>query len=124
MIYVEDNVVNLSRGDDAELLIPLQTEDGEVYEMAADEYLIFGVKEKPDDESPVLLEIESARGGNTIVFHHDDTNEMEIGAYSAEAQLMTHDGKRYTVWPKLTGAMRTSKSNRKNFILMTEVVRR
>ena len=48
---------------------------------------------------------------------------MQIGMYSAEIQLMKEDGSRVTVWPKLTGGSRTSTANRKNFCLMTEVVR-
>ena len=58
------------------------------------------------------------------MFKHEDTNELSPGYYSAEVQLMTEDGKRITVWPKLVGNNKTSNSNRKNFCLMTEVVYR
>lgn len=128
MIYISNDsssneVINLTRGDDASIEVSLTLDDGTEYDMDSNDYLIFGVREAPTDDSPVLISIESDRGSNTIVFEHDDTNEMDIGTYSAEIQLMTSDGKRYTVWPKLTGNMRTGKSNRKNFVLMTEVVR-
>ena len=128
MIYIstsadKSEVINLTRGDDAVITIPLETGDGENYEMDENDYLIFGLKETPTQESPILLNIESEKGSNKIVFSHEDTMDMEIGQYSAEIQLMTSDGKRYTVWPKLMGNSRTSKSNRKNFVLMTEVVR-
>ena len=126
MIYISDNnsVVNLTVGDDAVLTIPLKTDDGEDYDLAEHEYLIFTVREKPNEESPILLEIQSAEQSNDIVFTHADTADLTPGFYSAEAQLMTSDGKRITVWPKLEGNARTSNANRRNFCLMTEVVYR
>lgn len=123
MIYVEDNVINLTRGDDAVLIVPLTKPDGTEYILEEQEYLIFGVRELPREDSAVLLEIQSGNGDNTIEFKHSDTAEMDTGFYSAEIQMMTEGGERITVWPKLTGNSRTSKSNRKNFCLMTEVVR-
>lgn len=127
MIYISTNsdgssVVNLTVGDDATLTIPLKTDDGQTYDMAVDEHLIFSVREKASPDSQLLLEIMSDNGSNDILFTHNDTKDMLPGFYSAEAQLMTSDDKRITVWPKLTGKERTNTGNRKNFCLMTEVV--
>lgn len=129
MIYISSNsdgssVINLTVGDDATLTVPLKTDDGEDYEMSQYEYLIFTVREKPSLDSSILIEIQSFLGSNDIVISHYDTAGMLPGFYSAEVQLMADDGKRITVWPKLTGNARTSSSNRKNFCLMTEVVGR
>lgn len=129
MIYISSNsdgssVINLTVGDDATLTVPLKTDDGEDYEMTQNEYLIFTVREKPSLDSTILIEIQSDPGSNDIDIAHDDTADMLPGFYSAEVQLMADDGKRITVWPKLTGNARTSSSNRKNFCLMTEVVDR
>lgn len=127
MIYISDasdgsNVINLTVGDDASFTVALKTDDGDPYEMAAHEFLIFSVREKASLESPLLLEITSELTSNVIDITHDDTKDMAPGFYSAEVQLMTDDGKRITVWPKLQGNSRTSVANRKNFCLMTEVV--
>ena len=127
MIYIsrgkEDmQVINLTRGDDAALTVALTGDDG-AYEMGEGEYLIFGVREMPTEESELLLSLRSNNGSNIIRFAHGDTERMQIGMYSAEIQLMKEDGSRVTVWPKLTGGSRTSTANRKNFCLMTEVVR-
>lgn len=127
MIYISTNsdgssVVNLTVGDDATLTIPLKTDDGQTYVMAVDEHLIFSVREKASPDSQLLFEIMSDNGSNDILFTHNDTKDMAPGFYSAEAQLMTSDDKRITVWPKLTGKERTNTGNRKNFCLMTEVV--
>lgn len=124
MIYVENNVINLTRGDDAVLTVPLKTQDGEEYTLGDEEFLIFSVREFPTEDSELLIEIESDPGSNQIVFTHDITANLNCGLYSAEVQMITDDGLRYTVWPKLSGASRYStKTNRKNFCLMTEVVR-
>lgn len=129
MIYIDSksgggSVINLTIGDDASLEVALNTDNGEEYTMSQSEYLIFSVREKPTEESPLLIEIESDRGSNEIEIAHADTTNMSPGFYSAEVQLMTEDSKRITVWPKLTGNERTSSANRKNFCLMTEVVYR
>ena len=132
MIYISSgadgsSVINLTRGDDATLVIELTVSDNDSsvvreYVMDEDEYLIFSVREKPSSDSPLLLELRSQPGLNEIDFTHDDTADLEVNAYSAEIQLMTGNNQRYTVWPKLTGNNRISKSNRKNFYIMSEVV--
>lgn len=124
MIYISDNVINLTRGDDAVLTMLLKDSEKHEYELDSREYLIFGLRETPTEDSPLLLEINGERGDNKIPFAHDDTKDLPVGYYSAEVQLMTSDGQRITVWPKLIGNSRTSKSNRRNFCLMTEVVTR
>lgn len=124
MIYIENGVIHLTRGDDAAFVVPLKTLDGEEYQLSGAEYLIFGVRERPAEDAAVVLEVSSAPGENVITLAHGDTDGLPVGFYSAELQLMLEDGKRVTVWPKLTGSGRTSRGNRRNFCLMTEVIRR
>lgn len=116
-------VINLTRGDDAVLEVPMENLVGEEYEIGEEEYLIFGVRRIPSENSELLVEIKTAPGSNRIVISHDDTVSMDPGAYSAEIQLMTAEGKRITIYPELKGRMRINENtNRKNFILMPEVV--
>ena len=122
MIYIDNDVINLTRGDDATLTASLTNDDDSEYVMSNDEYLIFGVRVTPEESSELLLELRSDPGSNIISFSHDDTAGMEVGFYSAELQLMVDGGKRATVWPKLKGGSRTGKANWKNFCLMAEVV--
>jgi hypothetical protein len=84
--------------------------------------LVFTVREKANEVSPVMFELESAKGSNEIIIAHDDTKDFSPGYYSAEVQFMTEDGKRITVWPKLAGNGKISQGNRKNLCLMAEVV--
>jgi len=91
--------------------------------MGEDEYLIFGVRLIPNESSELLVNIESAPGSDRIVISHEDTVLLDPGVYSAEIQLMTSDGKRITVYPKPSGKYRVNENvNRKNFVLMPEVV--
>ena len=127
MIFIDkgsdgNKLINLTIGDDAVLEIPLKTDDGEDYEMGENEYLVFTVREKATSESPIMFELESEKGTNEIIISHDDTKGFDPGYYSAEVQFMTEDGKRITVWPKLSGNGKTSQGNRKNLCLMAEVV--
>lgn len=128
MLYVSENkdgsqVINLTRGDDAVIDVPLKNLNGDQYPMGQEDYLTFGVREFPNEESELLISIESAPGSNRIVFNHEDTVLLEPGVYSAEIQLTTAEGKRITVFPMLSGKLRTNdRVNRKNFVIMPEVV--
>lgn len=128
MLYLEEArdgsiKINLTRGDDAVIEVPLKNIDEEEYVLGEDEYLIFDVRAVPREDSELLVHIESIPGSNRIVFTHEDTADLEVGQYSAEIQMMTSDGKRVTVWPKPIGKYKTKDTaNRKNFILMPEVV--
>lgn len=128
MLYITEyrdgtRTINLTKGDDAVLEVPLNNIDGEEYVLGETEFLIFSVRVLPREDSELLVHIESVPGSNRIVIGHHDTKDLEVGAYSAEVQLMTSDGKRVTVWPKPVGKFKMKDTaNRKNFILMPEVV--
>lgn len=116
-------VVNLSRGDDAALEVPLKDLNDEPFELGQTESLIFDVRVLPREDSELLIHIVSVPGTTRIVFTHDDTKDLEVGPYSAEIQLMTADKKRITIWPEPIGKQKIrDRINRKNFILMPEVV--
>lgn len=128
MLYITEDrdgarTINLTRGDDAIIEVPLKNIDGEEYVLGETEFLIFSVRVLPREDSELLVNIVSVPGSNRIVIGHNDTKDLEVGAYSAEVQLMTSDGKRVTVWPKPIGKFKIKDTaNRKNFILMPEVV--
>lgn len=127
MLYISterdgSQTINLTRGDDAAIEVPLTNNDGESFVLGENDYLVFDVRVLPREDSKRVIHIESEKGNNRIVFSHDDTKGLKIGQYSAEVQLMTSN-KRITVWPTPLGNQRYDDSiNRKNFILMPEVV--
>ena len=120
--YIESDVIYLTKGDDAVLEVSsIATEGGAEYELQPEDELTLTVRALPSAQSPVLLQIDALPGSNRIVFRHEDTAELDVGRYSADVQLTTADGKRYTVWPTITGSGRYVIKNLKNFVIMPEV---
>lgn len=118
MLFIEDDKVYLTRGDDAVLQVALNGES-EPYVMQTGDVLSLTVRELPTADSPVLFAIKSLT--ERIVIRHEDTKDVQPGQYSADVQLITADGKRFTVWPLLKGNARKSVSNWRNLTIMPEV---
>lgn len=120
--YIESDVIYLTKGDDAVLEVSsIATEGGEEYALQDTDVLTLTVRALPSAQSPVLLQTDSLPGSARIVFSHDDTAELDVGRYSADVQLTTAEGKRYTVWPTITGSGRYVVKNLNNFVIMPEV---
>lgn len=118
MLLIEDDVIYLTRGDDAEFDIDIQDEDGNAYEMRDGDRLILTVRALPSAESDVVFQVES--DSNRITIAHADTAEAQVGGYSADIELRS-GGLIRTIWPKPEGSMRYVVTNFKNFIIMPEV---
>lgn len=120
--YIESDVIYLTKGDDAVLEVSsIATEGGEEYALQDTDVLTLTVRALPSADSPALIQIDTLPGSNRIVFSHDDTAELDVGRYSADVQLTTAEGKRYTVWPTITGSGRYVVKNLNNFVIMPEV---
>ena len=120
--YLESDVIYLTKGDDAALEISgVTAQDGSLYELQAKDVLTITVRVLPSAESPVLIQIDSLPGSNRIVLRHEDTAELNVGRYSADVQLTTADGKRYTIWPSVSGSGRYVVKSFNNFVIMPEV---
>ena len=120
--YIESDVIYITKGDDAVLEITsIATEGGEEYELQPEDVLTLTVRTLPSAQSPALLQVDALPGSRRIVFGHDDTAELDVGRYSADVQLTTAEGKRYTVWPTITGSSRYVVKNLNNFVIMPEV---
>ena len=120
--YIESDVIYITKGDDAVLEITsIATEGGAEYELQGTDVLTLTVRALPSAQSPALLQIDALPGSRRIVFSHADTAELDVGRYSAAVQLTTAEGKRYTVWPTITGSGRYVVKNLNNFVIMPEV---
>ena len=120
--YIENEAIYLTKGDDAALEVSsIAAEDGSEYSMQAGDVLTLTVRALPSAESPALIQIDSLPGVNRIVLRHADTADLDVGRYSADVQLTTAEGKRYTVWPAITGSGRYVVKNLNNFVIMPEV---
>lgn len=120
--YIESDVIYITKGDDAVLEITsIATEGGAEYELQGTDVLTLTVRALPSAQSPALLQVDALPGSRRIVFSHADTAELDVGRYSADVQLTTAEGKRYTVWPTITGSSRYVVKNLNNFVIMPEV---
>ena len=120
--YIESDVIYLTKGDDAVLEVSsIATESGAEYELQDTDVLTLTVRALPSAQSPALLQVDALPGSRRIVFGHADTAELDVGRYSADVQLTTAEGKRYTVWPTITGSGRYVVKNLNNFVIMPEV---
>lgn len=120
--YIESDVIYLTKGDDAVLEVSSITTDGGVeYALQEADVLTLTVRVLPSEDSPALIQIDSLPGSSRIVLRHEDTSGLEVGRYSADVQLTTADGKRYTIWPSVSGSGRYVVKNFNNFVVMPEV---
>lgn len=120
MFYVEDQAIYLTRGDSAEVSIDLTTEGGKAYDLGASDTLTLTVRKEPVATSKVIF-AKSVTGSGVVTITPEDTNDAEVGQYSADIQLTTADGEVHTVYPRLEGNARYRERNFKNFIIMPEV---
>ena len=122
MYYIEDDVFYMTRGDSAHIrFCPISAGDDD-YVMQPGDLLEFTVRQEPTDASRVLISIISTT--NRITLRPEDTASLDVGEYSADAQLITASGDVYTIWPRLRGSARSTRRNTRNFILMSEVTMR
>lgn len=120
--YIESDVIYITKGDDAVLEITsIATEGGEEYALQESDVLTLTVRALPSAQSPALLQVDALPGSRRIVFSHADTADLDVGRYSADVQLTTAEGKRYTVWPTIAGSGRYVVKNLNNFVIMPEV---
>lgn len=121
MFYIdkETGAIYLTRGDDAALDVTLKDVSGSTYIMQEGDTLTLTVRRTPADVD-VVLEVTS--GSTRLLISHGDTATAQVGAYSADIQLLS-GGQRLTIWPALDGRSRSTEANFKNFIIMPEVTR-
>ena len=120
MLYIEDGMIAVTRGDDAVLEVDIHTSAGEDYQMDPGDTLTLTVRALPSDRLPVLLALTSAPGSNRLVLRGADTADLAPGKYSCDIQLEGADGKRHTVFPG-PGLAAMEYRNWENFIIVPEV---
>lgn len=119
MLIIENEVIYLTKGDDAIISVAISNDDNSIYEMKDGDMLTLTVKKTPSDSSTVQLTATSS--SNNIVLTHEQTSKINTGRYSCDIQLTTADGYRYTIFPTLPLSKRSFISNYDNFVIMPEV---
>ena len=120
MLYIEDGVIAVTRGDDAALEVAIHTAAGADYQMSDDDTLTLTVRALPSDSQPVLLSVTSTPGSARLVLRGADTAGVAPGKYSCDVQLKCADGSRYTVFP-IAGPEALRFGGWENFIILPEV---
>lgn len=118
MLLIQDDIVYLTRGDDAEIEVNIRDGDGNDYEMQDGDTLTLTVRELPDLSSNVVFTVASST--NRIPISHADTDNADVGRYSMDIELIT-SGLRRTIFPTLEKDVRSRVRNFRNFIIMPEV---
>ncbi len=118
MFYIEDDKVYLTKGDSAALTMTVYS-GNTAYTLQSGDLLTMSVRKQPTDQSPLLLSVTSTSG--RLVISHEDSKSIPAGKYSADVQLTTSGGERYTIWPELPVGKRHKAKNYGNFIIMPEV---
>lgn len=95
MLYIEGNMIKLTRGDTAYLTVPIQIATGEEYSMQNGDTLTMSVKKSIKDETYAFQKI--SVGENTIHIEPADTEQLAFGKYKYDLQLTTTDGDIYTL---------------------------
>lgn len=96
MLYIDDKIIKLTRGDTARLTVPIinLANNGE-YTMESGDILYFTVKKTAKDTD--FLFQKSVTGSNSIHIRPEDTADLSFGKYKYDVQLTTATGDVYTV---------------------------
>ena len=121
LFKIEDDVIYITRGDNAALDITAYIDESqsEEYELQEGDKFIFSVRKIASAGSELVFAVETTT--NRIVLSHEDTADKEVGKYSADVQLNTANGDRYTIWPQFSVTKPSKEFNYKNFCIMPEV---
>ena len=118
MLLIDNDIVYLTKGDDAEIEVNIRDGDGNDYEMQDGDTLTLTVRELPDFSSNVVFAITSTT--NRIPISHADTDNADVGRYSMDIELIT-SGLHRTIFPTLEKDARARVKNFRNFVIMPEV---
>lgn len=97
MLQITGNEIRLTRGDSAEITVELRDNNGEKYELEADDKMTLSVKKYIHSVDYVLQKVST--GTNVIKFLPEDTKACDYGKYFYDVQTDTADGEVYTVIP-------------------------
>lgn len=94
---LDDNGIELTRGDTARLSVTVTNDDGEEYAIQPSDTLTLSIKKTVHD-AEALVE-KTIFGNNVFHIEPNDTSKMAFGNYKYDVQLTTAEGDVYTVIP-------------------------
>lgn len=122
MLFIENNVIYYSRGDDEVLPVTQNGNNDMPYEVGELDTLVLTVRELPATESSkIVMQAMSTPGSNRIIIHGEDTKDVAVGVYSASIRYISSTGQNTTIWGKPKAKKRHIIVNYENFVMMPEV---
>ena len=121
MFKIVDDIIYITRGDNAVLEITSYTDEDEQteYELQEGDTYTFTVRQVASQKFPIVFQVTS--GTKRIIISQEDTKDAQVGKYSADIQLNTASGDTKTIWPKFDVVQPSKEFNFKNFCIMPEV---
>lgn len=92
---LDDNSIELTRGDTARLSVSVTNDDGEEYEIQSDDTLTLSIKKSVNDAEALVTK--TVVGINHFHIEPKDTSGLDFGKYKYDVQLTTADGDVHTV---------------------------
>lgn len=99
MLIINGNKVRMTRGDSVYLTVEITStangEQGEAYEIAADDTLTLTMRKNIRSDRIAMMKI--MKGSASFRIAPEDTEGLDTGCYVYDVQLRTADGDVYTV---------------------------
>lgn len=96
MLYIDNNVIRLTRGDTARISVPITNDlTGTSYDMSPSDKLTITIKKRETDAQAVMTK--TVIGTNSFHIVPSDTSNLAFGPYVYDVQLETESGDIYTV---------------------------
>lgn len=118
-LKIVDGIIHIRRGDSGYLTVTIKDDEDQEYEMQDGDILTLTVRERAEEESPVLASITSYDG--EFYFTPSDTSDIMDGKYSFDVQLTRNNGDIETVIPHVGDKKYERGKNWGNFCVEAEV---
>ena len=99
MFSITGNAIQLTRGDTCDIEVTILREDGTPYEYQFGDTVIFRMKKNANGTDPVLIQKNADLSTSVIHLDDVDTENLAVGDYRYEVELVTADDFHYTVIP-------------------------
>ena len=95
MLFITDNEVRMTRGDNADIIVQIKDLNGDTYELQEGDKLLFTMKR--NCKTDIIVMQKDITSDQIISIEHNDTKDLDYGTYYFDVQCTLADGQVYTV---------------------------
>ena len=95
LIIDNNNTINLTRGDNCDIIVTVYDLNGDEYELQTGDTMLFTIKINCETQDIVIQK--DITEDSIISLSHNDTKSLAYGSYVYDVQLTTAGGEVYTV---------------------------